>query len=151
MRTELFRLGRLGAAVALAAGVVGGLPATVSAAQPTREFAPLPDQVLTYDCGYEIQLTWPVDREYIKTFYDQDGNLARVIINGSATIVYTNTATGVSLTENAGGPAHYGFKSGGSGEGHTAFNTFVFVGRIDVDNWTFHGHTLVDVCAALAP
>src|SRR5207247_239555 len=106
----------LGSAL-VAATLVTGVAAAVA---PTREFAPTPPSALDYSCGYEILVTWPINREYSLQFYDRDGNPTRFIITGAQFVTFTNTATSESLTVNASGTGHFGFTSGSSVEGRNA-------------------------------
>src|SRR5438876_9176154 len=91
--------------------VLAGLAAlatagSVAAVPPQTEFFPPPDGLLDTSCGYEILVTFPVAKEYVRAFHDRDGNVVRLIITGNLVVTFTNTATGKSLTVNISGPAH---------------------------------------------
>lgn len=136
---------------------IGLHPGTLLASRSTREFLPPPDGLLDTSCGYEILVTFPVAKEYITTFYDQDGNVTKLIITGNLIVTFTNTATGKSLTVNISGPTHISLvrgtstsegRTGGPVDGLPGLN--VFSGRIDNVNGTLHGHLAGSVCEMLA-
>jgi hypothetical protein len=152
MRTFL-RAGLPIIGAALAACVSVG---TVAATQPTSEFLPPPDGLLDTSCGYEILVTFPVQQEYQKTFFDRDGNGIKQIVTGHLVVTFTNTATLESLTANISGPAHYdlvngtshtGGLTGGPVDGLPGLN--LFAGQID-ETGAMHGHLFDSVCAMLA-
>jgi hypothetical protein len=153
MRTFLrFGLALMGAALAL------GLSAGAAAgARPTTESYPPPDGLLDTSCGYEILVTFPVQQEYLKTFFDRDGNAVMQIITGNLVVTFTNTSTHESLTANISGPIkfdlvngtfHQGGLTGGPVDGLPGLN--LFAGRID-ETGTMHGHFFGSVCEMLAP
>src|SRR5947199_8765476 len=91
--------------------VLAGLAAlatagSVAAVPPQTEFLPPPDGLLDTSCGYEILVTFPVAKEYVRTFPDQDANVARMITTRNRGVTFTNTATGTSLTVTISGPVH---------------------------------------------
>jgi hypothetical protein len=125
---------------------------------PTTEFLPPPEGLLDTSCGYEILVTFPVAKEYVRAFHDQDGNVVRLIITGNLVVTFTNTATGKSLTVNISGPSHISLvrgtntsegRIGGPVDGLPGFN--VFSGRVDNVNGTLRGHLEESVCDVLAP
>src|SRR5262245_17309553 len=113
--SSLFRLA-MAAATLLTVGV-----APVSAAPPDREPAisvPLSDS----GCGFEVDMSFPIQNEYATTFFDNDGNPTMLIITGRLVATFTNPANGVSLTANISGPGRFDFVHGtafayGSGGG----------------------------------
>jgi hypothetical protein len=148
------------AAVPLDLGPIGQTTGAILADKSTREFLPPPDGLLDTSCGYEILVTFPVAKEYIRTFVDQDGNVVRMIITGNLVVTFTNTATGKSLTVNISGPTHISLvrgtftstsegRTGGPVDGLPGLN--IFSGRVDNVNGTLHGHFGGSVCEMLAP
>ncbi len=128
----------------------------VAAASPTREYAPLPDLIEdTTSCGYLVDVTFPINREYALSFYDNAGNLIRIEITGHLVVTFTNPANHRSVTANISGPTRIGiangtFESLGRGGGPLPnFDGLVlFAGR--TGSAGIHGHLFLDVCAALA-
>ena len=131
---------------------------SVAAVPPQTEFLPPPDGLLDTSCGYEILVTFPVQREYLRTYFDHDGNAVKLIVTGALVVTFTNTATGASFTANISGPSHINLvsganssegRSGGPVDGLPGLN--VFSGRVDFENRTLHGHLHANVCEVLAP
>jgi hypothetical protein len=124
---------------------------------PARDFLSYPDEILDDSCGYEILVTFPIQREYQTTFFDPQGNVTRVVITGRLVVTFMNVATGESLTANISGPAHFGFRSGDTSEGRQGGQIgskpglIVFSGRQDWQTGALLGHVHTDVCMALAP
>jgi hypothetical protein len=135
------------------------LSSAVAAARPSKEFLPPPDGLLdSSSCGYEILVTFPVQQEYITTYFDREGNVTKQIVTGRLVVTFTNTATDESLTTNISGPSHLNFvRESFTGEGRIGgpvgflpgFN--LFSGRLDLLTGAMHGHLHTDICAALAP
>ena len=137
---------------------------SASAAQPVRMAAQFPDQI-TRTCfnpitetEFDLVVTFPVNKEYITVFEDTP-TAFRAAITGRLVVKYTNPANGKSLTANASGPGFNSFRNGTFISISTGLNagTTIHAGRavfkIDangVATFTEVGHTLVDVCAALA-
>ena len=103
-------------------------------------------------------MTFPVAKEYVRAFHDQDGNVVRLIITGNLVVTLTNTATGKSLTVNISGPQHISLvrgtntqegRIGGPVDGLPGLN--VLSGRVDNVNGTLRGHLEESVCDVLAP
>ena len=103
-------------------------------------------------------MTFPVQREYLRTYFDHDGNAVKLIVTGALVVTFTNTATGASFTANISGPSHINLvsganssegRSGGPVDGLPGLN--VFSGRVDFENRTLHGHLHANVCEVLAP
>jgi hypothetical protein len=125
---------------------------------PTTEFFPPPDGLLDTSCGYEILVTFPVAKEYVRAFHDQDGNVVRLIITGNLVVTLTNTAIGKSLTVNISGPQHISLVRGtNTQEGRIGWpvdglpGLNVLSGRVDNVNGTLRGHLEESVCDVLAP
>jgi len=101
---------RLGAVVALGAllclfgGMVTAAPAL--ARGPKWQFnAPPPGPViLPADfCGFQIGVSFPVDKEYFKILKAADGSMT-FLTTGSLTLTNTNLSTGKTITANISGP-----------------------------------------------
>jgi hypothetical protein len=89
-------------------GVLGGLmPAgpALAGRGPKWEFLPADPFTLPADfCGFEIGLSFPVDREYSKILKASDGTMI-ILTTGSLIVVATNLSNGKTLTSNISGPA----------------------------------------------
>jgi hypothetical protein len=125
-------------------------------------------------CGFKIRGTQLVDKAYIKTLNTTDGSTT-FLITGSARIALTNPANGKTITQNVSGPVKLIVDAHGSSilraKGIGPFGLgpadqkrfglpglFIFAGAltastapdgITTTSLTLHGHTVVDVCAAL--
>jgi hypothetical protein len=148
---------RLGFGLICAALAVGFSAGTAAATQPTNEFLPPPDGLLDTSCGYEILVTFPVQREYLKTFFDRDGNSVKIIITGHLVVTFTNTSTLQSLSANISGPAQFDLVNGtfhqegltgGPVDGLPGLN--LFAGQID-ETGTMRGHFFGSICEMLSP
>jgi hypothetical protein len=145
-------LASIGAVLAIAAST-----GAAAAARPTREFLPPPDGLLDTSCGYEILVTFPVQQEYVKTFFDRDGNAIKLIVTGHLVVTFTNTGTLESLTANISGPSQFDLVkgtfhqeglTGGPVDGLPGLN--LFAGQID-ETGTMRGHLFGSICEMLAP
>jgi hypothetical protein len=152
------RILRFGLALALSSLAAAFSAAGTSAARPSVEFLPPPDGLLDHSCGYEIRVTFPVQREYQRTYFDRDGSVVKIIVTGNLVVTFTNTATGNSLTSNISGPFHTSFvretstsegRIGGPVDGLPGLN--LFAGRIDYMSGRMVGHLEGSVCEMLAP
>lgn len=148
----------LAAALALAVTSALFISSSAAAARPSREFLPPPDGLLDTSCGYEILVTFPVQNEYLTTFFDRAGNVVKFIVSGHLVVTFTNTATGESLTANISGPSHENLVRGTSsqeggigGPVGSLPGLNVFSGRVDYTTGSMHGHLKLSVCEALAP
>ena len=153
MRTST-RMGLASIGAVLALGCSAGAAA---ATQPTRELLPPPDGLLDTSCGYEILVTFPVQREYVKTFVDRTGNAVKMLITGHLVVTFMNTGTDESLTANISGPAQFDLVggtfhqeglTGGPVDGLPGLN--LFAGQID-ETGAMRGHLFGSVCEMLAP
>jgi len=156
--------GLFAAAIALSASLLLALPA--AAGGPTRSPASSPTINLSGVCAFDVTLSFPVNSQYVLTFTDSAGNPTKQIIAGHLTVVFTNDATGKSLSSNFSGPAVLTFYPNGSpklfeflgpqggplnntlllGSGRTVF---AFAPDGTLMDQTQVGH-FTDVCAALA-
>jgi hypothetical protein len=142
----------------MCAALAGGFSAGIATAtRPTSEFFPPPDGLLDTSCGYEVLATFPVQREYLKTFFDRNDNEVKLIITGHLVVTFTNTSTLESVTVNISGPAQFDLVSGrfhqegltgGPVDGLPGLN--LFAGQID-ETGTMHGHLFGSICEMLAP
>ena len=124
-------------------------------------------------CGFEVGVTFPVGKEYLKVLKTSDGSMT-FLITGALTASFTNLGTGKTITENVPGAGKVTeFPDGSvtlSQEGHTArFLTPADAQRFglpavgvtagllttsvaadgSITSMSLDGHVLVDVCAAL--
>jgi hypothetical protein len=164
----------LGALLGLFGGVVTASPAL--ARGPKWEFLPKTPLTLPAEfCGFEIGVTFPVNREFFKVLKASDGSMI-FLATGSVVNSFTNLETGKTITENVSGPLKFTvFPDGSSIALERGRNEFipippseaarlgvppvsVTVGKRSVSfapdgsmtSFSLHGHVAVDVCAALS-
>jgi hypothetical protein len=158
------------AAVATALLLAAAAPA--SADKPLREPFPSEDFVLSGICDFDVSLHIVENKEFIKTYFDDDGNPTRQVINGRLVDELTNLETGESIIYNVSGPGFVTFFDDGSMDlvaGGTSLAIF-FPGEVEDLPLLFLNHGQVtyhfgpegnvvgaeqvgemeDVCAALA-
>jgi hypothetical protein len=171
---------RLGVIVALGAllGMFGGLVTAgpALARGPGWEFVPADPFTLPADyCGFEIGLSFPVDREYSKILKARDGSMI-FLTTGALTVSATNLSTGkTAATANISGPAKVTtFPDGSvtvSKEGLSGFvlapvdaqrfgvppvgvtagtQTESFDADGNLTSFSLQGQVVVDTCAALS-
>jgi hypothetical protein len=180
---EVLAMRRLGAIVAL--GALLGMFAAVMTASPALargpkwQFVPKSPQTLPAEwCGFEIRVTYPVNREYRKILKASDGSMI-ILYTGAVVTSFTNLETGKTITENVSGPsktivfpdgsftalehgrnelnlgpayaARFGLPIVGVTVGlRSASGTFAPDGTVtSVTSLSLHGHA-IDVCAALS-
>ncbi len=101
------QLRRLALTAATVIPIVLATFATPAAAvPPQREPVQLPDQIRLAAgdfCPWPAIVTWPVNNEIATTFYDQQGNVTRVLITGALRVTIENADTGESETFNIPG------------------------------------------------
>jgi hypothetical protein len=169
---------RLRLIVALGAllGMFGGMVATSAARGPEWQFLPKSPQTIPADyCGFEIGVTFPVNREFYKVLKTSADGSYTVLATGSVTNTFTNLETGKAITENVSGPAKITFFPDGSSlaleRGRNEFiptpaeaarfglpTVSITVGKrsvsrapdLSITSMSLHGHVAVDVCAALS-
>ena len=173
---------RVGLIVALGAllGMLGGAatasPALADGRGDGWQFGPLPPS-FTLDpkfCGFAIQGTQLVDKEFGKELKAADGSIT-FLVNGANQISLTNPANGKTITENNSASFTITFFPDGSvttvvrGVGANTLlpadaarfglpGVFVAAGALTVmmaadgtiTSLSLNGHVLVDVCAALS-
>jgi hypothetical protein len=125
-------------------------------------------------CGFKIQVTPSVDKEYVKVLKAADGSMI-TLITGSRKITFTNLSTGKAITANASAALKMTTHADGSvtvkGTGHAAMLlmpadakrfglptvsvpagklTSSFAAAGTITSLSLRGHVLVDVCGALS-
>ncbi len=125
-------------------------------------------------CGFEVGVTFPVGKEYLKVLKTSDGSMT-FLVTGLATASFTDLGTGKTITENVSGPGKITeFPDGSvtlSQEGLTAkflapadaqrfglpavgvtagLLTTSVAADGSITSMSLDGHVLVDVCAALS-
>ena len=169
---------RLGIIVALGAllGMFGGVVTTSSARGPKWQFLPKSPMTLPAElCGFEVGVTFPVNREFFKVLQTSADGSYTLLATGSVTSSFTNLETGKTITENVSGPAKVTFFPDGSSifarEGtqrippHARRGSALWaaysehncgkrsVSRVpdgSITAMSLHGHVAVDVCTALS-
>jgi hypothetical protein len=164
----------LGALLSMVAGLLTASPAL--ARGDGWQILPAPPAIIvpaTF-CGFEIQVTFPVDREFAKILTASNGFMT-TLVTGSLFASLTNLETGKTITENISGPSKTTvFPDGSMTTTATGLNpialtpadaarfglpTFgVTAGARTVSiapdgsitSLSLDGHVLVDVCAALS-
>jgi hypothetical protein len=162
----------LGTLLGMLGGVVTAAPAL--ARGPEWQFVPAePFTVPASFCGFEIGVTAPVNKEYVKILKVADGSMT-FLGTGLLQISYTNLQNGKTITENLGGAAEITVQPDGSltflekgkpgaffapadaarfGLPTVSVLAGVLTGIVDADgnltSLSLQGHVLVDVCAAL--
>jgi hypothetical protein len=164
----------LGALLSMAGGVVTASPA--HARGDGWQVAPAPPAITlpAVFCGFEVQVTFPVDREFAKILKASDGSMT-TLGTGSLFASFTNLETGKTITENISGPAKLIVSPDGSvtelakGLNNPVLTpadaarfglptVSVTAGALTVSrapdgsitSLSLNGHVLVDVCAALS-
>jgi hypothetical protein len=166
----------LGALLGMFGAVVPASPAL--ARGPKWQFQPKsPGTLPAAFCGFEVRITFPVNREFAKILKASDGSMI-LLATGSVTNSFTNLETGKTIktiTENVSGPAKITFFPDGSltslerGRNELILTPAdaarfglptisVTVGRRSISfapdgsitSLSLHGHVAVDVCAALS-
>jgi hypothetical protein len=171
---------RLGVIVALGAllGMFGGVmtASPALARGPKWQFLPKSPRTLpAVLCGFEVRLTYPVNREFVKILKSSDGTLIG-LFTGTVITSFTNLQNGKTITENTSGPsktiifpdgslttmengrneliffspaqaAHFGLPTVGVTDGRRT--TSLAPDGTTITSLSLHGHVVVDVCAAL--
>jgi hypothetical protein len=176
---EVIAMRRLGVIVALGAllGTLAGV-ATASPAfarGPKWVFDQRGSFTLpAFFCGFEVQVAPVANKEYSKVLKTSDGSMT-VLATGTLKISYTNLQTGKTITVNRSGPGKVTVFADGSevvtakGPGGLILappdaqrfglpTVSVLAGALtltvdpagNITSLSFHGHVLVNVCAALS-
>lgn len=91
---------------------LSALPA--SAVEPVREPLFAEDFVVEGSCDFPVFIDFLEQKEFITTYFDQDGNPIRQTITGRLTHNLTNLDTGKTIFYNVSGPGHITFFENGS-------------------------------------
>jgi hypothetical protein len=149
------------------------LPASAASAdEPLREPLPAEDFTIAGSCDFDVFLHVVENKEFITTYFDDDGSPTRQIITGQLVVELTNLETGESIVYNISGPVFVTFSEDGSFDVVLGGRSLLFFVPGDVEDLpllfvnsgqvTLHigseGNTLgveqvgdvEDVCAALA-
>jgi hypothetical protein len=180
---EVIAMRRLGVIVALGAllGMFGGVmtASPALARGPKWQFQPKSARTLPAAlCGFEVRVTYPVNREFAKILKTSDGSMI-LLATGSVTESLKNLETGKTITENVSGPsktiffpdgsftslehgrneltltpalaARFGLPIMGVTVGlRSASGTFAPDGTVtSITSLSLHGHA-IDMCAALS-
>jgi hypothetical protein len=177
---EVIAMRRLGVIVALGAllCVLGGV-VTASPALAGRGPKWVFDQrgsftLPAFFCGFEVQVAPVANKEYSKVLKTSDGSMT-LLATGTLKISYTNLQTGKTITVNRSGPGKVTVFADGSelvaarGPGGLILappdaqrfglpTVSVLAGALtltvdpagNITSLSFHGHVLVNVCAALS-
>ena len=111
----------------LAAIVTLMTAAPASAAAPSREFLAAGPFDVDGPCPFVVHVEYPVNKEYLISFTDANGDLTRAIVQGDLVASYTNVENGRSVTLNVSGPGLFTFGADGSLRfSATGNSTFMF-------------------------
>jgi hypothetical protein len=124
--------------------------------EPVREPFVLPDLIEDTSCGFLVVVTFPVQQEFITTFFDSAGEPVKQIITGRLVATMTNPANDVTVTINISGPFHAFLATGesyasGRVGGPVGFEPGLndFSGRVNLVTGELRGH-LEPLCPVLA-
>ena len=145
------------------------LPA--AAAKPDRVPVEIPEEFLVFDagtaCAFPMHIEILLNREYVKSWFDAEGNSIRDQTNGSLRIRVFNDLTDESVDLNVGGPGRNLYRADGTveqlflGRGLPIFEG-VFYGTLGLHSFLVNGDDfslievgrahgqILDVCAMLA-
>jgi hypothetical protein len=144
----------LSAAFCLATLLTAATPAL--AKEPIREPFLLPDVIEDSSCGFLVVVTFPVQQEFITTYFDSAGEPVKQIITGRLVATFKNPANGVTFTLNISGPFHTFFLTGeayasGRVGGPVGLEPGLndFSGRVNLVTGELRGH-LEPLCPVLA-
>lgn len=126
------------------------------AKEPVREPFVLPDLIEDTSCGFLVVVTFPVQQEFITTFFDSAGEPVKQIITGRLVATLRNPANGVTVTIKISGPSHAFLATGesyasGRVGGPVGFEPGLndFSGRVNLVTGELRGH-LEPLCPILA-
>lgn len=122
----------------IAMGALATAVSPVAAGAPTRNPLSLPDSITFAAgdaCAFPLTVEFVLNREYIKSWTDANGNPIRDAFNGSLWLRLVNDDTGASVDVNAGGPGGNRYNVDGS-------VTQVFLGHgLPIFSGVFYGTT----------
>jgi len=101
-------------AAVVAAALILAAAAPASAGKPLRELLPSEDFVISGSCDFDVLVHNVENKEFIKTYFDDDGNPTRQIVNGRLVSELTNLETRKSIVYNISGPGVITFFADGS-------------------------------------
>lgn len=91
------------------------LPTSAASADaPLREPLPAEDFVISGSCDFDVFLHVVENKEFITTYFDDDGNPIRQIVTGRFVVELTNVETGESILYDISGPVFFTFSEDGS-------------------------------------
>jgi hypothetical protein len=163
----------LGAMLGIFGGAVTASPALAGRGHKWEFLVEKPFTLPAVFCGFNIRVTLPATKEYLKVLKASDGSMT-TLVTGSLKLTFTNMGTGKAITENVSGPGKATTHPDGSvtlrGKGHNG----IFLSPADAKRFglpgvsvtagpltqsidasgqrislSLRGHVLVDVCAAL--
>jgi hypothetical protein len=102
------------AAPVVAAALILAAAAPASADKPLREPFPAEDFTISGTCDFDVRFHTVENKEFIKSYFDDDGNLTRQIVNGRFVAELTNLETMESIVYNVSGPGFLTFFEDGS-------------------------------------
>ena len=107
---------RNGIVLALGVLLVLGASGSASARRPIREFSPLPSRIVLDDVcqTFSIVADFLVNRVYVTTFTDENGDPVRSHTTGSLKVRLTNPENGASVVRNLSGPGTTTYHADGS-------------------------------------
>lgn len=125
------------AIVLLVLVAMAAIASPVAAAKPSRDPLEIPEEFLVFPagtaCEFPVHAEILLNREYIKTWTDADGNPTRDQINGSLRVRLVNDLTGDFVDLNVGGPGRDLYHGDGT-------MTVVFLGRsLPIFEGVFYG------------
>jgi hypothetical protein len=83
------------------------IPSVALAGKPLKEFAPAPTVTVEDVCDFPVLLDPIINQEYIKTFFDKEGDFDRQTVTGRFVVELTNLDSGESMTVNVSGPVFF--------------------------------------------
>jgi len=98
----------------VATALILAAAAPASAGKPLRELLPSEDFVISGSCDFDVLVHNVENKEFIKTYFDDDGNPTRQIVNGRLVSELTNLETRKSIVYNISGPGFITFFEDGS-------------------------------------
>ena len=104
------------AAAVVAAALILAAAAPASAGKPLREPFPQGDITISGSCDFDVFAHTVEDKVFAKTYFDNDGNPTRQILNGRLVNELTNVETGTSIVYNISGPVLITFFEDGSAD-----------------------------------
>jgi len=140
------------------------LAATVSAAKPTREFLPAPEDFVIPGgedvCAFDVNIHVDMNNEYVTDWVTVDGQLVMEIITGALKLTVTNLETDASIALNIPGPFHLRLDADGNSIQNVAVGPWLIWGQgdqglfftrgnLDFDTGDFNGHR-IELCALLS-